>query len=95
MKTSELFRQLEPDYSPSNDPWGYAMGLFFDVAGELYNRGEAVPDEWQFRPGACGVVEISDYRVDELDEAATADLLRLGAFLHRLTGRIDRAGLSY
>lgn len=78
-----------------SDPWGNAMGLFFDVAAQLYILGgpHMVPPAWRYRPGAGGpVVEDETSIVLQMD---VADLLQLGEILHRYTCRLDRAGKSY
>ena len=96
MKTAALFLELDPDYAPNNDPWGSAMGVFFAVADELTARGVPCPEVWHFRPSPFGQ-ECEGYAYESLQELkpSDAELLRLGAFLHRLTGRCERAGLSY
>ncbi|MDO8705370.1 MAG: hypothetical protein Q7J84_10535 [Sulfuricaulis sp.] len=101
--TKQLFRELAPDYSPSNDPWGHAMGAFFAVADELYERTSGgsvepgMPAEWRFRRGMAGYQDTDSHEYEALQELkpSTAELFRLGCFLHRLTGRLDRAGFSY
>lgn len=96
MRTKYLFKEFAPDYSPRFDPWGHAMGAFFNVAAELDKRGANLPAAWGYRAGAGGP-EVDDYAAEVIADLAPtdADLLRLGAFLHRLTGRLDRAGHSY
>jgi len=96
MKTKTLFLELAPDYRPDNDPWGNAMGAFFAVADEIVARGNWCPDAWHFRPSPFGQ-ECAGWEYETLQELKPDDaaLLRLGAFLHRLTGRLDRAGMSY
>ena len=96
MRTKTLFLELAPDYRPDYDPWGHAMGAFFDVAGELWRRGCCTPDTWHYSPGAGGP-EVSEDAAAVFADLDTTDdqLRRLGAFLHRLTGRLDRAGRSY
>lgn len=96
MKTKALFRELTPDYYDDNDPWGHAMGTYFAAADEINARGIQCPSAWQFRPSPFGQA-CEGYEYETLQELkpSDAELLRLGAFLHRLTGRLDRAGLSY
>ena len=96
MTTKEVFFALAPDYGPKNDPWGQAVSAFFDVAGELTKRGADVPDAWQYRPGAGGP-SVSEWGAEVFADLqpTDADLLRLGALLHKLTDRLDRAGRSY
>jgi hypothetical protein len=97
-RSKELFREVAPDYRADNDPWGHAMGAAFDVCAELTNRDLAVPAAWRYRPSPIrGPQEVSDYVAEAFADLAITDaeLLRLGDFLHRLTGRLNRAGRSY
>lgn len=95
-RTRDLFKEFAPDYGPNNDPWGHAMGAFFNVAGELDRRGCDMPPEWGYRCGMGGP-EVDEWAQGVLDDLkpTNAELLRLGRFLHRLTARLDRAGRSY
>lgn len=89
-----IFRELAPDYSPRHDPWGYAMNAFFNVAAEMELRGLEVPAQWRYHSGAGGP-HVDDDAAEIFTRVSDDDLQRVGAFLHRLTGRIRRAGLDY
>lgn len=89
-----LFRELCPDYHPRNDPWGHAMGGFFDVAAEMDLRDLPIPSEWGYRAGAGGP-EVSDEARPLLESLPDETLYQLGELLHRLTERLDRQGRSY
>ena len=91
MKVKEYFRELAADYSPKNDPWGSAMGAYFDVAGVCYERGILVPT---YSPGAAGP-EVDDYAREYLDSLSDEELSKLARFLRTLTHIIDKAGRSY
>ena len=39
------------DHYDRGDPWASTMSPFFEVAEELYRRGEEIPESWEFRPG--------------------------------------------
>lgn len=99
MRTKQLFKEIAPDYNPKFDPWGHAMGAFFAVCDEIQLvRGLNCDFEWGYDPGPCRTGPEPDcYESEVLAELAPTDdeLLRLGRFLHRLTGRLDRAGHSY
>ena len=95
-----MYRDLISDYKLSHDPgdaWGSAMGAFFDLAAELYNRGDDIPDEWGYRPGAMGgdPRDSDSYNFELFDTADTADLERFGALLHRYTDFLRAAGRNY
>ena len=88
-----LFRRCAPDYGPKNDPWGDAMGVYFDVAAWLESREGIRIDG--YRPGLGGPVCESDDIAEELDNAGTDQVERLARFCKRLTCRLERAGLDY
>lgn len=76
-----------------SDPWGNAMGLFFEVAAQITILDGVTPPAWGYRPGAGGpVVEDEASIVLQMD---VADLLQLGEILHHYTRRLDHAGRSY
>ena len=81
----------------SGDAWGSCMGLLFDVAAELYWRGEGPPDAWEYRPGAAGgdPREKDSYTAGCCEDAATSDLLSWGEALRELREEIIAAGLDY
>ncbi len=97
---NQLFASLkqvlrENDYYPNGDRWGAAMALFFDVAAFVYEEND-VPIEWQYRPGAMGnQIDTESYNYDWLNTLAPEDRLSIGEYLHRLTSRLQLAGISY
>ena len=44
-------QDLEFESSLDDDDWGSVMAWWFAIAGELYTRDEALPEEWQYKPG--------------------------------------------
>lgn len=91
MRVKELFKELAPDYSPSNDPFGTVMITWFRVADEMYRRGIKIPKNWDYRPGA-GVLGERDL---EFEHLTNSELKTLGNFLERLVKRLIKAGRDY
>ena len=95
------YRELISDYKmghDSGDAWGSAMGAFFDLAAELYTRDDSViPEDWRYRPGAMGgdPRDSDSYNFGLFLGAATDDLERFGALLHRYTNFLRAAGRDY
>ena len=72
------------------DAWGSVMSWWFDIAEALHARGEDIPAEWQFRPGAGGCEEserLEDYSSDTLEQ--------FGNLLNRYASALESAGRSY
>lgn len=77
------------------DKWAVAMGAFFDVASHLYEKGN-VPSEWDFSVGAAGNhIETESSFYFFLENLTYEELIQIGNFLHRLTGILDKSGVSY
>ena len=96
MIAQELFLSLAGDYSPDHDPYGDVMIVWFDVAHELWNRGEPVPSHWRFCCGSGGGKRpVSEHNAEALPSMTTAELSRVGDFCKRLASRISRAGRDY
>lgn len=96
----KLFKDLkqtlsENGYHHNGDKWGAAMGLFFDVASFVYEEGE-VPFEWDYKPGIAGnVIDEESYNYEWLSSLYRLQKLEIGHFLHKLTNRLELAGISY
>ncbi len=91
----DLKAELRIDLHP--DPWGHAMGAWFDCAGILYQRtdGAGVPGRWQYYPGAGGP-EVLDGPVTEvMREADNETLRRFGDLLDRYTDFLRHLGWDY
>lgn len=67
------------------------------AAGSPIARSIATIAAWGFKRGMAGYQETDSYEYERPRELkpSTAELYRLGCFLHRLTGRLQRAGRSY
>ena len=79
----------------ADDPWGTAMGAFFDVAEELERRGGDQPTEWQYRSGANGPPEADENTMYDITEASTELLYSLGDLLYRYTNLCKYHGRDY
>lgn len=78
------------------DPWGSAMGAWFDVAAELYRRDpDLVPLAWEYRPGAYGISEPETYFGEICAETETDALVRLGRVLDRYCDKLRVSGRDY
>lgn len=76
------------------DTWGTAMGWLFDVAGEIAQRGNEVPYELHYRPGAFGP-EVSEDNAEGLAEMSDDALQWAARVLNRYCECLKRAGLDY
>lgn len=74
----------------TNDPWGAAINMQFDIAEELYFNRSEIPDHWQFSPGAGSEASTNAYANVETEE-----LIKFGNLLHRVVRATDHAGKSY
>ena len=85
------------------DPWGSSMAAHFGIAHALEHAGEDVPGEWEYRdsPLCDGLDPDEDYEAIAITEAIErgdltwAEVVRIGAVLHRYEAILDRAGRSY
>jgi hypothetical protein len=61
------------------DPWGSVMVELFDVCEHLTARGDEVPAEWEFRPGAGGCEDPRPHweRIDAADLVAWGECLEV------------------
>ena len=96
MMTAEQMKSALRMDDLRGDPWGTAMGAFFDVAEELDRQGEAVPDGWRYRPGVCGPPDYPEsYFGQEISGSHPGELTKFGNLLYRYTAMLDHAGRSY
>jgi hypothetical protein len=78
------------------DPWGTAMGAFFECAGRMHKRGLNIPHEWGYSPGIGGDgTDKDDYWHSLFARSGNKQLLEIGNYLHRLTNALRKAGKSY
>lgn len=97
MKHFKEFKQAmaENGYHKNGDLWGSAMSAFFQCSAHLYEVGDCAK-EWQYRPGMGGNHIDPDDTMTYFFEGKDADeLTDIGNFLHRLTQRLELAGMSY
>jgi len=94
MKLKQFKHELRGDYH--SDKWGEVMGAWFDCCDHLSVRGADIPSHWQYRPGAFGAhLEKDSYYYSIFKKCSNRQLLIIGNFLCRLSGFLERAGLSY
>jgi len=80
----------------NGDPWGSAMSALFDIAEELDRRGDEVPAEWEYRPGALGPGAPDTYFAQAvLPLYDASDMRAFGSVLARYTDNLRAAGMSY
>lgn len=96
MKLKELKKEFMQQFD-TYDCWGAAMSAWFGICGELYLRGEDIPQRWEFRPSPMGIErDIDSYWESEVLPHATADaLIKLGNILERYTRNLKRLGRDY
>ena len=90
--SKSLFLELAGDYSAKHDPWGYAMGAYFDVAAACYERNIHVPT---YSPGVDGPNIDDEHNRELLESLDDKTLAKLAKFCQLLTHFIDKAGRSY
>jgi len=92
---SDLLHEIKREID-SYDQWGSAMAPFFDVAAELWWRGECVPSHWQYTPGmASDPRDPESYFFELAGDSTNDELIYAGNVLERYTRNLDRRGLSY
>lgn len=91
---AQFLQLVEGEWHKNADFWGVAMSAAFDVAGVMYERG--LPNVLEYRPGAGGVEPVEDeWRAEYLAAMNDATLTSLAAYIKRILGALERAGLSY
>lgn len=95
-------RDVFSDTDHRHDPWGSALRLTFSLCDVLWENGEWIPGEWEFRPSLGGsFIEDEDRDAVDMNAAyesgeVTGDELRhFGNVLVRYTRIMDTAGRSY
>ena len=79
-----------------SDEWEVAVDAWFECAGHLWLRGEHIPYEWKYSPGATDDPTEPDSYFHELFETAdTNELFDIGAFLFRYCQYLKYKGLNY
>lgn len=78
-----------------SDSWGDSMELSFAVAGEMYERGMAIPKKWKYYPSPFGAKDEDSYWTKPLETVTDEDLERLLTFCWRYTNLLKRHGKDY
>lgn len=91
-----LFKNIAHDYSPKNDPWGYALAAAFDIGAACYTRQlYAGVDVLEFMPGAGGVEFSDPWGRRYLMRMGPKKLVRLARYTARVLDMLKRAGRDY
>ena len=89
------YADLKAEYNlDSSDPWGTCMAWWFAVAGEMFERGLWVPEEWRYWPSPPAR-DPDQYEAEICMRAGDAALSRFGDVLNRYASRLKKAGKSY
>ena len=72
------------------------MGWWFSIAAELYTRGEDLPEEWKYSPGAAGKpVDPDDYHAPMIAGASTKNLFEFVKTVEEDAKRLKAKGKDY
>lgn len=94
MTIEELKAEFRIDLA--SDPWGHCMGCRFDLCAELWHRGDPIPDDWHYGPGATNDPREPDsYWFSVLQDVDSAVLVEFGTILKRYSDKLEAAGHSY
>ena len=85
---------LQYEYSLEDDEWGACMGWWFAIAGELYVRGELLPEEWRYKPG-IHPVDPDDRNAVIIAAASTEVLMRFVEDIEDDAKRLKADGKDY
>jgi hypothetical protein len=85
---------LELEYSLEDDEWGTCMSWWFTIAGELYTRGETLPEEWKYKPG-IHPVDPDDHKAPLIAAATTPTLLGFVEVIEADAKRLKAEGKDY
>ena len=79
----------------STDEWGDTLEAWFEAVGQLYDRGKAIPQKYEYRPSPFGGADQDSYWHDMFQEASTEDLYTLAEFLFRYASLLRYQGKDY
>jgi hypothetical protein len=82
-------------YRDNHDPWGSAMGAFFDTVNEMSVRGLDIPSEFGYRQGAAGPYDRDEYVFADIADATDGELIGFASIMHRYTNLLCIRGLDY
>lgn len=94
LSASNLMQEFRLFYD-SGDPWGSTMGWWFSVAGEMWERGLAIPDAWQYRASPFGGRDPDAYETPICESATDEALILFGRAMNRYAGILKAAGRDY
>ena len=95
MTKTELLKEFKLTTDWRRDPYGSALSTLFDVAAELWWRGEC-PPEWEYSPGAAVDPREHDSEWAEISRHnASEPLIEFGSILNRYTSMLRLAGRDY
>lgn len=91
------FEALRTEYNMTGDgdAWGQCMAWSFAAIGELYERGETIPDEWHYRPSPLGGRDPDAYETPICAAATTEALWRMARVLVRMAAILRARGEDY
>ncbi len=95
MNSFNSLKEIIAYYNGSRDcdAWGSCMSARFDVAAILYNRGDDIPEAWNFSPGGMGgPQEVNDSEYLFYDSSVLVDF---GNILEKLSSKLEENGLAY
>ena len=89
--------QLKQEYRQGHDgdSWGNATIWLFDICATLHNGGVDIPADWEYRPAAVDLQDVSEHLEHTLSFCDTGTLLEFGQLLHRLQGMLIAAEKDY
>lgn len=81
----------------NHDLWGEAMGLRFDIAAELFTRGENIPASWEYSPPMVigDIREYDSYWYEILETMPVNALVKAGNILERYDAILRKHDLDY
>ena len=82
-------------YRDNHDPWGSAMGAFFDTVNEMDRRGLPIPSEFGYRQGAGGPYDLEEYGFADVAGATDGELIVFASIMHRYTNLLRRNDADY
>lgn len=78
------------------DPWSECMSAWFECAAHLWMKGEHVPSEWEYSPGATdNPTEEENYWHEPFKASDSEDLLAIGQLLFRYDRYLRFKGKNY
>lgn len=93
LTASDLFTQMR--VAQSGDWWADTMCWWFAVAGEMYERGLFIPEEWKYHLSPLGGKESNQYEAEVCEKATDGALLLFGRALSRYAKVLKKAGCDY